>query len=199
MIILIGLPKSGTTSFQKLFELLGYNSVHQLTPDNQYISSIVKKNKENNKHLLTGLHNYQCITQLDACIPDKICYWPQITDYKQLYYENKDSIFILNKRNPVNLLKSFKTWNGLLSRLYKYNPEIVSEKTDEGFILFVEKFYNDVITFFNSEPHSKFIVYDIENDNIEKLKTYIDIKHIQTFPKENISNKIITNPVKKNK
>ena len=199
MIILIGFPKSGNKSFQKLFELLGYNSIHHITPSGQHICNIIKKNKENNMPLLRGLQEYQCITQLDGCVSKNICYWPQISDYKQLYYENRDSIFILNKHNPTNLLNSFKNWNNLLDRFYKYNPEIIDDKTDEGFIRFVENYYNDVIKFFNSEKESKFIVFDIENDNIEKLKIYIDIKNIKTFPKENVSNIVNKKPITKNK
>ena len=58
---------------------------------------------------------------------EKNCYWPQLVDYKQFYIENPDSIFILNKRNPEKLLDSFKRWNKLDERLYKYNPELIDE------------------------------------------------------------------------
>ena len=40
MIILLGFPKSGTTSFQKLFSELGYNSYHW-RKNNQYIGEMV--------------------------------------------------------------------------------------------------------------------------------------------------------------
>ena len=44
MIILIGLPKSGTSSFQHLFKLLGYNSYHW-TKNKKYIAMMIYKNK----------------------------------------------------------------------------------------------------------------------------------------------------------
>jgi hypothetical protein len=122
---------------------------------------------------------------MDVCISNENCYWPQLVDYKQLYYENKDALFILNKRNPIKLLSSFKKWNNLDKRLYKYNPEIIENKTDEGFINFANKHYNDVEDFFNNNKDANFLVYDIDNDNINKLKKYIDIQNISEFPKKN--------------
>ena len=111
MIILVGFPKTGTTSFQDLFVSLGYKSIHHTTYEGKYIGSIIKNNKINKLPLLTSLDKYDCITQLDVCISNEHCYWPQIVDYKQLYYENKNAVFILNKRNPIKLLSSFKRWH----------------------------------------------------------------------------------------
>lgn len=186
MIVLLGLPKSGTSSFQSLFTQLGYNSYHQLIKD-KYIGDLIKKNKMTNIPLLSHFKKDDCITQLDVCISKTHCYWPQIIDYEQLYRENPDAIFILNKRNPEHLLTSFKRWNSLDKRLYTYNPELVQSKNDEGFITFVNQHYLNVETFFSSQLNAKFISYDIENDNIEKLTKYIDIKNIKIFPKENVN------------
>ena len=44
MIILIGFPKSGTSSFQKLFQTLGYRSYHW-KKDDKYIGMMIYKNK----------------------------------------------------------------------------------------------------------------------------------------------------------
>ncbi len=184
MIILIGLPKSGTSSFQYLFKLLEYNSYHWMK-NNQYIGMMIYKNKKNNKPLLNDFCNTDVITQMDVCLNKYTCYWPQIIDYKQLHKENLNSIFILNKRDPRKLLKSFKKWGKLNERLYKYSPEIISNKTDKGFIEFVNKFYKDIENYFSKYPKSKFITYDIEKDNIKKLKKYIDIKHIKKMPHKN--------------
>ena len=50
---------------------------------------------------------------MDVCVNTKHCYWPQIVDYRQIYNENKDAIFILNKRDPKKILNSFK--NGIIT------------------------------------------------------------------------------------
>jgi len=192
MILLLGFPKSGTSSFQTLFSKLGYKSFHW-TKNNKYIGMIIKNNKDNNKPLLFGFNKNDCITQMDICWDENNAYWPQLTDYKQLYYENSDSVFILNKRCSNKLLLSFKRWGGpgksndsLYNRLYKYNPEIIINNSDKEFINYVNKHYNDVENFF-STSHAKFITFDIENDNIKILEKYIDLKGIKVLPKENVS------------
>lgn len=183
MIILIGLPKSGTSSFQDLFKQLNFTTYHW-KKNNEYIGYLIKKNKLNNKPLLNDFNDTDCITQMDIC-NNECSYWPQIVDYKQIYYENPDAIFILNKRDPNNLLNSFKKWQGLYKRLHKYSPELIEDKTDEGFANFVTQFYSEVENFFNSMEDVKFIVYDIENDTIDKLNKYIDIKSITEMPHVN--------------
>jgi hypothetical protein len=188
MIILLGLPKSGTSSFHELFLKLNYNTFHW-KKGSEYIGTIIKNNKINNKHLLCDFEENDCITQMDVCISSEHCYWPQIVDYEQLYFENKDSIFILNKRDPVKLLESFKNWgkndDKLLQRLYKYNPELMHNRCNDGFIQFVINHYHNIETFFALKPEAKFLIYDIEKDNIDKLQQYIDIKNITEFPHTN--------------
>ena len=193
MIILLGLPKSGTSSFQELFLNLGYNSYHW-KKGNKYIGKMIENNKKNKKPLLCDFLDTDVITQMDICINKNNCYWPQIVDYKQIINENPDAIFILNKRNPEALLSSFKRWKGaysknLLKRLFTYNSEIISNKTDKGFIEFVNKFYLEIELYFKENPNLKFITYDINDDTVEKLKKYIDIPKNYTFPKVNVNNK----------
>ena len=186
MIILIGLPKSGTSSFQKLFTDLGYTSYHW-KKNNKYIGMMIYNNKVNKQPLLNGFLDTDVITQMDVCLSKKCSYWPQIVDYKQIHKENPNSIFILNKRNSKNLLNSFKKWGKLDQRLYNNSPELISDKTDKGLIKFINSFYTDVEKYFLQYPDAKFITYDIDIDKIEKLKKYIDIKNYKQLPKENIN------------
>ena len=188
MIILLGFPKSGTSSFQKLFLDLSYNSYHW-KKDDEYIGMLIKNNKINNRLLLSNFSKYDCITQMDVCIDKINNYWPQITDYDRIYYENSDSIFILNKRDPKKLLSSFKRWNNLHKRTFKYSPYILNNNSDEAFYELINRHYNNIESFFSLHPESKFISYDIDNDNIEKLEKYIDIKGIKSFPKINVNSK----------
>ncbi len=184
MIILLGFPKSGTTSFQILFEKLGLKTIHW-TYNGSYIGSIIKKNKLENKLLLSSFEDIEAITQMDFCISKDESYWPQLTDYKQLYEENPNAIFILNKRNPNKILESFKKWFNLEKRFYQYNPEIIKDRSDNGFKNLIKEHYNDVETYFNNKPNARFIIFDIEKDNIRKLESYIDLKGITEFPHEN--------------
>jgi hypothetical protein len=110
MILLLGFPKSGTSSFQELFIQLGYTSYHQ-TKNEKSIGLMIKENKKNKISLLKDFNKLECITQLDICIDVDNAYWPQLLDYEQLYNENKKAIFILNKRNPEKIMSSFNENN----------------------------------------------------------------------------------------
>lgn len=185
MIILLGLPKSGTTSFQELFSNNGYKSVHWKINNDKAVGTIIKQNKMNNRPLLYGLTNFDCITQMDICTSIHDCYWSQIIDYQQIYQENKNAIFILNKRDPHKILRSFKNWHNLYDRIHKYNPEIFGYmKDDQKFLNFINNHYINVEEFFGNIPDAKFISYDIEADNIDKLNQYISI-NTNKFPNAN--------------
>ena len=73
MIILLGFPKSGTSSFQQLFKILKYKSYHWIK-GKDYIGTIIKNNKKNNLPLLNGFLHNDCITQMDICISNEHCY-----------------------------------------------------------------------------------------------------------------------------
>lgn len=154
MIILLGFPKSGTSSFQKLFTDLGYKSYHHIK-NRKYIGTLIKNNKYKykNKPLLSDFNKNDCITQMDVCIDENNAYWSQIIDYKQIYSENSESIFILNKRNPIKLLSSFSRWNSYDQRLYNYNSELFNDdifkgiKMDEALIKLFNIHYNNIETF----------------------------------------------------
>ena len=181
MIILVGFPKSGTSSFQTLFIKLGYKSAHWKYNKN-YIGNIIKYNKYNNKPLLSGLKSLDCITQMDICISNKDSYWPQLLDYKQLYYENKNSIFILNKRSPEKILLSMKRWHKMNERIFTYNPELIQNKTDRGIINYMYKHFRDVEHFFEQEKKtiesvltffSNIFYFVSKNDCIYRLKSLL--------------------------
>ena len=180
--------KSGTTSFQHLFLSLGLKSIHW-TYNNKFIGTEIKKNKENGRKLLHGFENIDCITQLDVCFSKEHCYWPQITDYEQLYKENPMR-FLLEQRDPIKILNSFKRWNNYNKRLTTFNPEILDKTDDISFINFVLNHYQNIINFF-TKVGAKFLTYDIENDNIKKLNRFIDTKNIASFPIANKNNKSI--------
>jgi hypothetical protein len=73
----------------------------------------------------------------------------------------------------------------LYEQLIRYNPELLNNTTDKSFVDFVIQHYTNIETFFSKFPNSKFITFDIENDNLDKLNKYIDLKQIKKFPHEN--------------
>ncbi len=193
MIILIGFPKSGTSSFQELFHRCGYKTAHWKYKHN-YIGTIINDNKKKGRPLLFGLEELDCITQMDVCISYTDNFWPQITDYKQLYEENPDAVFILNKRDPRDIVSYFKKWGHLNLRLFKYNSELVQDKSDKGIVDLINKHYDDVESFFKNKPKAKFISFHICKDNLSKLKPFVNVKGQTKLPVENKSKQTVEKP-----
>ena len=183
MIILLGFPKSGTRSFTLLFEKLGICShIYHWKKDNEYIGKIINDNKIRKKLLLDGFEKDDCITQLDVCSSEELNFWPQITDFKKLYSENPDAIFILNKRDPEKVFLSFQKWFEYDKRIFKFNPHFFKSLDKSGFIDFVKEHYKNTEGFFKSKPKAKFISFDIDTDNIQKLNKYIDTGNLKKLP-----------------
>ena len=180
--ILLGLPKSGTSSFQDLFLKLNRETAHwRFNRDSihrgGFIGKHISLNKEKGDPLLKGLEHYDDITQMDVCINSRYAYWPQLTDFKQLYTENPERIFVLNKRDPSKILYSLKKWVfrgiGFDERMRLYNPELFTEvkgrSDDEKMINLIKGHYLKVEEFFLEMNPAQFISFDIENDTTEKL------------------------------
>ena len=174
-IILLGFSKSGTSSFHKLFQDLGMISLHyEVTINNQkiHIGSVMLENKNNGRNLFHGIEA-DCITEMNFTLSSIQSYFPQIVDYERLYEENKESIFILNRRNPITLLKSFKKWTSHDKTILNNNPELFNqsiENDDDKILDMIERHYSNIVSFFSDK---KFIDFDIEHDDISKLNLYI--------------------------
>ena len=125
------------------------------------------------------------------CLSPVINFWPQLTHYQQLYEENPTALFILNQRNPLQILNSMKNWNHLNQRILKYNPELFMSYSglddDKKILTLIEDHYRAVHAFFKSKPTARYMEYEIETDHIEKLYPYIpEIRGVPVFPHENI-------------
>jgi hypothetical protein len=204
MILLLGFNKSGTTSFQYLFKKLGYESHHFFFTihgeESFLVSDLMRYTYNHNIPLLSfipqHLHDNIAITQMDACFSNENNFWPQITHYQQLHRENPNALFILNRRDPQNLLQSFKNWRpnwkplkgmSLFERIFTYNPEFFQAfqhlpTQEEQFLAFAEKHYQNIEDYFHAHPEAKFVSFDIEKDKLEKLAPYMDLKGLDNFP-----------------
>lgn len=196
MIILLGFPKSGTTSFTWLFSRLGLKSYHWVfRSDSDFIGNWIRKMKHQKKKLLSFIpKEFQdscAVTQMDICMNDKDAYWPQLVDFEQLYKEYPNAIFILNMRDTKDILGSMKKWNDYDKRILKYNPELfdgLEGTNDEKIIQLINNHFYKVKYFFQNKPEAKFLTYHIIHDDISKLNKYIDIKNLQ-FPEANSNKK----------
>ncbi len=117
MIILVGLPKSGTTSFNDLFLDIGIKSHHFRINDkiypqyrNKLIGQLIRKNYISNKPLLSFIpekdYTQTAITETNCFLKEWEYCWPQIEYLDILYKENPDALFILHTRNIYKMVSS---------------------------------------------------------------------------------------------
>lgn len=197
LIILIGFPKCGTSSFNKLFTLLKFKTYHWKY-GTKFIGELINNNFKNQKRLLSFLDKdiesscpYVCLTQMDLHLNDKKGFFPQQTHIDQLYHENRDALFILNYRSPERLLRSFKKWGAYDRRFMDYTPELFQNidcglSDDERVLKMITNHYDMMIQYFSDKP-CKFVKFDIENDSISILSEFIDLKDYKYLPHENKS------------
>lgn len=184
MIIVIGLPKSGTTSFNYLFQQLGYKTIHSHNEDHSIIvGELIELAHKNNKPLLYYIEErgINVISELSYSMDNKK-YWPQFNFINDIIETYDDNIYILNRRNIIDHIKCLEHFNIDKIILSDNNFDISIENVIENFYISIK---NKLIEF-----NRKFIEYDIDIDNIDKLKEYIDIKDIIKFPHLNKTNYI---------
>jgi len=186
MIIVIGLPKSGTTSFNELFRNLGYKTIHSHNENHSLIvGELIELAFNENKPLLYYIEKegIEVITELSYSLRNKK-YWPQFNYlYNIIEYYDK-IIYILNKRNIQDHIKSLK--------YFEIDNIIINDNNFEDNIEnIIETFYINIKKKL-IEYDRKFIEFDIDIDKIDKLNTYIDTKDIDIFPHLNKTNNFIT-------
>lgn len=187
--ILIGFPKSGTTSFQVLFEKLGYQSAHWKYK-NMYVADYILTAKQKQLPLLTYLDHLECITQMDICISPYKNFWPQCSELELLLEQYPDVTYILQTRPIEKTIRSMKRWyfhgvsyfNRVL--MYHHVEKYRGSSDDEKVYNWISDHYTRCFTLFGDAKN--FIAYDIENDSIDKLRPFIPIPHeIDHFPHAN--------------
>eukprot|EP00978_Attheya_sp_CCMP212_P037841 scaffold182005_cov59-Attheya_sp.AAC.2 len=138
-ILVVGMPKTGTTSIRDFFRCNGHNASHWkcATPimsnkmdgvpslqkrekHAKYCAQVIKGNIEHNRPPLQGTGNYQVYAQMDVELPHETvfegisrpfaCYMPQVNDLEQLSASYPKATFILNTRNATAWVKSLRTF-----------------------------------------------------------------------------------------
>lgn len=83
-ILLVGIQKSGTSSFHAWFESMGFRSAHFRVKEG-IVAELIFRAKTEKKPLLSYLTNYDAITQMNKAFPanEKFrCYYPEIQKFR---------------------------------------------------------------------------------------------------------------------
>ena len=148
-ILIIGLPKSGTSTLTVMLRILGY-SVTGPSPVN------------NNKFLDKKFKKFNAFQDYPWCF-----------EYKYLLEKQSMKIIVL-KREPLKWAKSFKKnfgGNGTNYNCYDY-IKISKNKPDYKFIEYHTDYYNEAIEFLDSKNLS-YLRIDLENLKWEDICQYL--------------------------
>lgn len=168
-IIMLGLMKCGMVSFTEAFKSIGYRCATWKIDDKTFVGELILKAHGEHKQLLYYLDEYDAIVETEVISLDKkMCLFPKIMFYKELYWQNSDALFILNYRNIDNHVRSIEQWNDLAARLQYFG--IYNLKN------WIQHHQNNVMNFYKGKKN--FMAFDIENDSLKKLCDFIGVKDI---------------------
>lgn len=178
-VLVVGFPKSGTTSIHNAFVKSGITSYHQHIDGKNQIGDYLYRNYLNTGNIFSSFSNYIAVTQADY-IQESIAVYPQL-DYNLLLntFKQDDVKFILNYRNPKKIIDSFNRWhNNARKRLTDANapglPSGFGSKDVE-----MERWITDHYTFLRdtfSHNEEKFLEIDIESHNVQnELSKFLSV------------------------
>lgn len=190
-IFVVGFPKCGTSSLQYSLEASGIESLHwaDLVNFTDLAGMAIKKAKQQKLPLLTYVNKYRAFTQMETCIDENMCYWPQLLDVPLLEEQYPNSKFIFNDRDVSRWIRSVTHWNAgslgnLRTRLTVLDipglPKGAGAKDSE-----LENWYvwhkKKMINHFKGKDN--FIVFDIEKDPDVKLGSFLGIDNFNFYHK----------------
>eukprot|EP00550_Attheya_septentrionalis_P011363 CAMPEP_0198303732 /NCGR_PEP_ID=MMETSP1449-20131203/57041_1 /TAXON_ID=420275 /ORGANISM="Attheya septentrionalis, Strain CCMP2084" /LENGTH=451 /DNA_ID=CAMNT_0044006239 /DNA_START=39 /DNA_END=1394 /DNA_ORIENTATION=- len=152
-ILVVGMPKTGTTSIRDFFRCNGHNASHwkcatdTMTmggPDSlrkkaikgKYCAQVIKDNIANNRPALQDTGNYQVYAQMDVELPEVAvmqgvlpfaCYMPQVNDLEKLSASYPKATFILNTRIYAQMdveLPHETVFEGIMRPFACYMPQV---------------------------------------------------------------------------
>jgi len=180
-ILVMGLPKSGTTSINEFFVCNGYKTSHQFcggkggSRNIAFCGSIIKSNVEHGYPALFQTGYYDVYTQLD--VEMKIgsveessgeCYFPQVEALDEIHAEFPKATFILNTRDISKWYKSVSGHGRMVERLALcdmpgFPPS--NEVKEEDFIKLYESQITRIKSFVKNHPSHKLIEIKIDEDD----------------------------------
>lgn len=171
----IGFNRCGTTSLYSFFKENSFDSIHWNNGD---LAKKMDSNSKKNQPLLQDIDNYQFYSDMEFISDSKI-----IEAYKMFQILDKqytNSLFILNTRNKENWLKSrLQHQNGSSSYIKKYSSyyNLSTKEILEMWSIDWDIHHKKVRSYFQN--NSRFLEFDIENDNPEKLFNFLKLNNIE--------------------
>lgn len=184
----IGFNRCGSTSLYKLFLENNVPSIHWGTSSKKPIAVLIENNYLKGRKLLEGIENFVFYSDMESIFNNKY-YCSYVSYFKLLDQNYPESKFILNTRNLNNWIKSRKNFVSKLNGNYlKKHMEIFGKNEDEILEDWKNnwlKHHENVQEYFKNK--NNLLVFDIEKDNIDKIKKFTCLIKTDFMPHENKS------------
>ena len=169
-LMVIGFPKSGTTSLTQALETSGIRSAHWKDDQSRPVGGLIYHAALNGLDPFAHLQSYEAITQADICLPKRgINYWPNL-DFallRAIRRAHPSCLFLLNYRRPEAICDSIIKWRDLHQRLQRANilglPRNFGGKR-EHLLAWIENHFDACRTFFANDD--RFLEIDIEGPDV---------------------------------
>jgi hypothetical protein len=176
--MVIGFPKSGTSTIHRACRKSKLRSAHWKTPTG-FCGQLIYESYSAGRDPFERLAEYDVIAQADVCRPPKMNYWPQL-DFELLAAVRRyhpQCAFVLNRRNPQNIVESMTRHGTMRKRITRANivglPKGVGGK-DEELRAWIEQHYANCGERFGSDP--SYLEVDIASpDAGERLSALLGV------------------------
>jgi hypothetical protein len=167
-ILVMGMPKSGTSSINDFFQCNGFRASHQYCGVVGFCGLAIRDNLQQQLPPLHGFDKqFDVFTQLDTNNPPSKCYYPQIQALEEIHQHYPNTTLILNTRNSSAWLNSVSKWHGLRGRLTQCDlpgfPEGVGKK-DEEMLEFYQNHLERIREFAKRYPSHHLIEVSINDE-----------------------------------
>jgi len=119
-LMVIGFPKSGTTSLTEALTASGFRSAHWRTHSGQFVGALIYEAIYRGLDPFALLKPYDSITQADVCLPSlQLNLWPNL-DFAVLSAIRRahpNCLFLLNYRRPDAIADGIMKWDDLQQRI----------------------------------------------------------------------------------
>ena len=121
--MVIGFPKSGTTTIARSLEASGLRAAHwkeRPGPGGRFIGALIYDAVYKGLDPFAHLAGFDAVAQADVCWPIKgINFWPNLdfTVLRAIRRAHPECIFLLNYRDPEAICDSICTWKDMQTRL----------------------------------------------------------------------------------
>lgn len=172
-LLVVGFPKSGTTTITRALEASGLKTAHWQDEAGRYFGALIYHAIHNGLEPFAHLSGYDAVAQADVCLPRQgINYWPNL-DFavlRAIRRAHPECLFVLNYRRPEAIAQSICKWPGMQQR-FTY-AEIPGLPRGYGakprqLVTWIENHFDACRTYFANDD--RFVEIDIESADAPDL------------------------------